>query len=387
MTMRVANIIEESRWGGPQKRIVLVASALRDFGIDTVVLHPSCDADQFKQSLLEANIDSKCLSLHRLGRGWVLIFYYLVSFPLDVFRIWMYLIANRARLDLLHVSGGAWQIKGPIAGWLAGIPVIWHLNDTQMPTLLVTLFKFVSRTASAYIVAARRVQDYYFSSLGGNKKLISHVPAPVLSADLSRHNFSECSTIASCEAVRIVTVANITPVKGIELLVDVCEILSKNCIAYSLHIAGSIHASQRNYFDSIQASIKEQGVSESVYFHGRKNNIGEILKAADIYVCSSVAEASPMSVWEAMSMECAIVSTDVGDVSLYIQNGYNGFIVPVGDSQAMADAIIKLVNTPELRKLFGKRAREVACRELDINIIAAKTAEAYRSVLEKARLK
>ena len=83
-------------------------------------------------------------------------------------------------------------------------------------------------------------------------------------------------------------------------------------------------------------------------------------------------------------MGCAIVSTDGGDVSEYIKSGENGFVVPVGDAQAMADAITRLAADAVLCKEFGLRAREVACRELDISVIAEKTACAYRAIIAAA---
>jgi glycosyltransferase involved in cell wall biosynthesis len=382
--VRVANIIEEGRWGGPQKRIVLVAKYIQALGIHTTVLCPTRDSFALCDALDELSIDYVSINIHRLSRRWNLLVY-LATFPVDIFKI--FLALRRGKYEILHVSGGAWQIKGPIAGWLAGVPVIWHLNDTQMPGTLVSLFRTFSSLAAAYIVAAERVRNFYFQRKCPPEFLVHHIPAPVSVSIMNRENYCEREPIFNDSALKIVTVANVTPVKGLELLADVSALLVKSDVPHSCHVIGSIHTNQHQYFDLLKSRVYRYGISERFTFHGYTQNVGVVLKAADIYVCSSVAEASPMSVWEAMSMECAVVSTDVGDVSKYIKNGYNGFVVPVGDVQAMADAIIKFANDTELRRLFGKRAREVACRELDINIIAEKTAEVYRSVLEREKLK
>ena len=68
-----------------------------------------------------------------------------------------------------------------------------------------------------------------------------------------------------------------------------------------------------------------------------------ILKRFDFYVCSSNAESSPISVWEAMSMQKAIISTDVGDVPLYIKDGHNGFVVGVGESEKLCCKLEELI--------------------------------------------
>ena len=102
-----------------------------------------------------------------------------------------------------------------------------------------------------------------------------------------------------------------------------------------------------------------------------------LLKRFDVYVCSSKAESSPISVWEAMSMARPIVSTHVGDVPLYVQNDYNGYIVAIEDTNQMADCVLKLLQDETLRKSFGSRSREIARESLDIALCAKKHLYAY----------
>src|SRR3989339_2017157 len=68
--LKAANLIEEGRWGGPQKRITLVATALNDHAIETTVLLPWRDSERFRQALDSAGVAWKALPLHRLGRDW-----------------------------------------------------------------------------------------------------------------------------------------------------------------------------------------------------------------------------------------------------------------------------------------------------------------------------
>ena len=67
-------------------------------------------------------------------------------------------------------------------------------------------------------------------------------------------------------------------------------------------------------------------------------------------------------------MEKAIISTDVGDVGKFINDGTNGLIVKKGDARALANNIIKLIERSELRKEFGKSARLMAKNQLDLNL-------------------
>ena len=381
--LRVANIIEEGRWAGPQKRITLVSSALKQHAVETVVLLPKWESAHFREELDKAGVASKALSLHRLGRGWKTLAIYALTFFTDVFAIWR--VLRRGHFDAIHVSGGAWQFKGVIAGRLACTPVIWHLNDTQMPSLLVALFRKIGKLANGFIVAAKRVRYYYIDGTTLDNIPVFLVPAPVVTALYSPSVAARDEQIFALETPRIVTVANVNPTKGLQTLIDAVASLSEKLVGFSIIIVGPVYSSQASHFEQLQSRIKTAHLDNNVHFVGVKEDIPSVLSYADVYVCASIAEASPMAVWEAMSMGCAIVSTDVGDVAEYIENGKNGLVVPVGDAQAMADAIARLAADAELRCQFGQRAREVACRELDISVIAEKTASAYRVILASAR--
>lgn len=76
-----------------------------------------------------------------------------------------------------------------------------------------------------------------------------------------------------------------------------------------------------------------------------------------------------------------VVSTDVGDVPLFVKEGESGIIVPVGDVSAMAVAVSNLVSSPDQRLLLGKNARQVAIKELDISKCAARHYAAYKAIL------
>lgn len=381
--LKVANLIEEGRWGGPQKRIVLVASGLKEHSIDTTVLLPIAGSAGFCLKLDDTEVNWKALSLRRLGRSWLDLLGFALTLPGDIYRIWRQLMSGD--YDLLHVSGGAWQFKGPIAAKLAGIPVIWHLNDTQMPRLVIVFFRLTGHIANAFIISANRVGQYYLDGTSLEQIPTYLVPPPVVTHDLSYELVVADDYVKKLASPRIVAVGNINRIKGLEILLAAASILKGRLENFSISIVGSVPSTQHRYFSMLEEEVRRLGLTSYVNFVGERSHVESVLKCADIFVCSSYSESGPMSVWEAMSMSCAIVSTDVGDVAHYVEDGYSGFVVPVGDPQAMAEAIIKLANNPELRQLFGKRAREVACKELDVNIIAAKTAAAYRSVIEKAR--
>ncbi len=76
-----------------------------------------------------------------------------------------------------------------------------------------------------------------------------------------------------------------------------------------------------------------------------------------------------------------IVSTNVGDVAKFIKDGENGFIVPIKDTAAMAEKIGLLIENKELRRKFGRQARETAVKHLDVENCVKKHVQLYRKVM------
>jgi len=384
VNISVANVIEEGRWGGPQKRICLVAEALKAYDVKTTIFFPRYDSDIFKQALEKADLDYESLMLHRLGRGLVTLALYTLTFIPEI--ILLYRKLRKGQFDIVHVSGGAWQIKGIIAAKLAGLPVIWHLNDTSMPDVLVMLFRRLGKLASGFFYAAIKTQNYYlqFDALSGYPGYL--VPAPVDTVKYNPDSVSPDSLTISYPGPRLITVCSVNPIKGIEVLIDAVNILRQQSLSFSLLIIGPIHSSQSNYYDSLCKKILSLGLDQEVHFLGAKSNIAEQLSSADIYICSSHAEASPLSVWEAMSMELPVVSTDVGDVSQYIDSGKNGVLVSPGDAISLAKELQKLMKDSDLRNRLGHLARQTVCQYLDTTVIAEITAKAYRDVLDRVNI-
>ena len=150
----------------------------------------------------------------------------------------------------------------------------------------------------------------------------------------------------------------------------------------SVIIAGDVSTRQSRYHKLLVNLTNDLGLN-NVIFTGPRSDVRPILKKLDIYVCSSISESSPISVWEGMAMGLPIVSTDVGDVSCYVDNEKEGYIVPVGDHLAMASKLEYLLKNPEKRKQMGLAARKSA-QNFHPDKISALTSEIYKNVCKEA---
>lgn len=376
--IKVANIIEEGRIGGPQIRMALVASALNK-KIDTTLIFPKKNSLDFQKKCNELGVKYHLMPLTTIKRSWITIITYIICSPYEILSLFLFLKKNH--FNIVHLSGGSWQFKGIIAAKLANKKVIWELNDTYVPFVIKIIFYFLSNLSNGFIYASHKTKDYYKRLIPRfAKNFVIQSPVDINFFDPDIHyNLKDLKENIDFKKIIIGTVSNVNPVKGLDTLINAAKKLDylKNEIIFI--IIGAIHTNQKKYHEYLKNLLKKNDL-QNVYFLGMRNDIRELLSKINIYICCSNYESSPLSVWEAMSMKKAIISTNVGDVERFIDNKSNGLIVPTRDENSLAEAIKEFIKNPELRIEYGKKAREIAERQLNIKTCAKLNLEAYKSI-------
>ncbi len=374
--IKIANVIEDGRLGGPQHRIISVAKQLDSKKFSTTVILPYKDSEELVLRLQSANVPYKELSLHRLTLTLSHLALFVVLFIPEVIALSRYLRSND--FDVVHVSGGSWQWKGVIAGRLAGCRVLWHLNDTHVPMPVKVIFKVLANCCcDAFILAGKKVEAYYGRLFSTRRNVGRYIiQAPVNCTEFDPAIVEPCVDIATANCVRVMTVANINRIKGLELLIDTAKLVQASNSEIVFYIVGPVFRSQKSYYKKLQEKIKRLKL-HNVIFYGPSTDVKSVLAACDIYFCSSLAEASPMSVWEAMSMGKPIVSTSVGDVPHYVVDGESGFVCDLDDVKSLSEKIILLGGCAESRTDMGRKARKVAIESFDISTCVAKHEAIY----------
>jgi glycosyltransferase involved in cell wall biosynthesis len=244
------------------------------------------------------------------------------------------------------------------------------------------LFRLASRLPDAFIVAGNRVGAYYGALLRprGHGRPVVEIQAPV---DCARFNLSAVAGAASepSQTYHVVSVGNINPLKGFEDFLDMAAVLNgRHPGRFRFTICGPIYESQRHYAIRLTRYAKERALANFELQPGQPD-VRPIVAGADIYVCSSIAEASPMALWEAMSMGKAVVSTDVADVERFLEGHHAGVVVPVRNSKALANAVETLVFNPDLRHIMEGNARAVALANFDISRCVERHEQLYRTLI------
>jgi len=104
---------------------------------------------------------------------------------------------------------------------------------------------------------------------------------------------------------------------------------------------------------------------------------------SDIVVLPSYREGLPKSLIEACAVGRPVVTTDVPGCRECVRDGWNGYLVPVRNSEALAEAMRKLIEDAELRKEFGQHSRHLAEQQFSLLTVVAEHMKIYAEVMRK----
>ena len=159
--------------------------------------------------------------------------------------------------------------------------------------------------------------------------------------------------ISNLKNKKIISVGRLEEQKGYDILIDVWNIVSKKYPDWILEIYGE--GSER---ENLQNKINKLGLEKSFLLKGATKDIQDKYLESSIYVMSSRYEGMPMVLLEAMACGLPIVSFNCpcGPKDI-IKDKEDGFLIPFGDIELMAEKIEELIIDEEKRKLFGKNAK------------------------------
>lgn len=125
----------------------------------------------------------------------------------------------------------------------------------------------------------------------------------------------------------------------------------------------------------------ELGLGEVVWLVGDRTDVPELLQLMDVFVLPSLGEGISNTVLEAMASGRPVVATAVGGNVELVEEGFNGSLVPVGDIDALTDALAALLRDHEARARQGDNARRRVCSEFDWERTVAAYVGVYEALL------
>lgn len=156
---------------------------------------------------------------------------------------------------------------------------------------------------------------------------------------------------------RIISVGRLYPQKDQKMMIEAFAKVSESFPDWKLVIFGE--GPEREALESLVERLK---VKDKVLLPGRSENIIDELNKSKVFCLSSIYEGMSNALVEAICVGLPIVTTKVSGTEELIKDGENGFIVNIGDTDAMAEALTKILEDENLQKQFAEKNKAQAIK-------------------------
>jgi glycosyltransferase involved in cell wall biosynthesis len=172
--------------------------------------------------------------------------------------------------------------------------------------------------------------------------------------------------------------------KGQHVFVEALSWLKRRGMVFHASIAGTEPFGARGYEQRLRQMVRDFGLDDTVSFVGFVSKPHDYLAQLDVAVHASI-EPEPLGrvVVEAMLVGTAVVATDGGGIPEFVEHEKTGLLVPMGDANAMAHAIGRLLQDEELRQRLAQAAQPRAREMFDPAKHAREVQRVYHSVMPR----
>jgi len=265
-------------------------------------------------------------------------------------------------------------IYGNLAAWLAGVPhryaLITGLGYTfiggqgvkrkLVSKLAHTLYKkALSKTHKAFF--QNPDDEALFRELG---LLPKGTPSVVVNGSGVDVSHFEVSPLPLGSTPRFLLIGRLLGDKGVREYVQAAQQVKQQHPEAQFDLVGWI---DENPNSITQTELDEWIAAGTINFLGRLTDVRPAIGDCSVYVLPSYREGTPRTVLEAMSIGRAIITTDAPGCRETVIDGVNGFLVPVKDANALAAAMLRFIEQPELITEMGKYSREIAEEKYDVH--------------------
>jgi glycosyltransferase involved in cell wall biosynthesis len=302
---------------------------------------------------------------------------------------------NRGDFDLVHTHSSKAGLVGRLAAFLAGVPCVvhtvhgWSFNDSQRPLArraFALLERGLAQGTQALVAVAESVRDKgLLQNIGrpGQYRVIRagvDLPAWNLPKPQPLERARRLAQLGLPEDSKLVaTLANLKPQKDPRTFVAAASAALKAWSGpQSLHF---IYLGGGPLLEQCQAQAAAEGVADRVHFLGWRQDAAQLLACADVFLLCSRFEGLPCVFPQAMALGLPVVATDVDGAPEIVREGRTGYLVPAGDSQALAQRLLKLLKDPALAQRLGEAGRGSLGPQWGLPDMAQRTAELYTELL------
>lgn len=325
------------------------------------------DRDRFEPVVLSFTDGPMVERLQKLGVKTYVIY---TEKPFDVTK-WRKVRAllQEEKIDLVHAHGTRASSNTLWAARSLGVPLIytihgWSFHNDQSP-----LVRRLRILGEQWITTRSKVNIAVSAS--NRQSGLDHIPAlkaVVINNGIDQQKFSPSRTLSDvrrelnipADAVLVLFIARFTAHKQPLTLIRAFRKALASLPRMHLLMVGD--GDQKE--EGLQL-VKELGMVESVHFQAFRQDVPDVLAAADIFVLPSLWEGLPIGLLEAMAMGKAVIATSVDGTREVVKDEENGLLVEPGDVPALAAALVRLGENPGLRNALKQKALDTIRQEFN----------------------
>jgi len=279
----------------------------------------------------------------------------------------MYVTYGKAITTSLFAVRG---LKIKIVGYIGSLNVHWH-----DPTAYLS---FLNPRIDIMVCLSNAVKDHFVKQqiLTGKRDKCRVIykgydPAWIkVSKKISRENLGipEDAMVVCC-------IAQVRRIKGIPYLIKAAGILQEDLPAYYILIGQGMDS------DQIKRLIRETGRREKFRVFGFTNDVFSYIDLCDLYIQPSITEGLGRSIIEAMCLKKPVIVTDSGGTRDLVENGINGFIIPVKSPEAIAEKISWCYRNRSKLTEMGEKSHAIVNKKLSPATTVEQTYNLFKELL------
>lgn len=295
---------------------------------------------------------------------------------------------RRRRFDIVHTYGWYPNVFAIPASRLAFRPVtIASIRDSgaYMTPSKIRAFKIACSLADC-VLANSIAGRTWLVEHGVNERKIEVIPNGIVvppqegrrtDGEGIRREFGIPPGTPVCACI-----GRVVSGKGIDFYLRAARVLADQGRDVRFLMIGALSV-ERSYKSEMEMLARELNVEDRVIFTGQRQDVSEILRDVDVVVHPSLTEGLSNVILEAMGAGIPVVATRIGGNPELVQDGRTGFLVPVQDASAIAEAVCRVLDQPEMARSFGDAGRQRILAEFSIDRMLRKTEELYFRLLEQ----
>lgn len=297
----------------------------------------------------------------------------------------LFSLARSLHFDVVHLYGFKTSLIGRMVfKILAGPTYVIHGIRGMHVTQAVSTESFAARLALAVERLLSPFVDAYVANSRGairflTERGIADEKMVWIPSGIDTRKWASVSREAK-SVPQIVCVARFHPVKRHVDLLEALDRISRKEIAFRCVLVGD-----GRQLCEVKALADFKGLGTEITFAGAidNENVRALLAESDIFVLPSAWEGLPRSVIEAMAVGLPVVGTDVGGINELVVDGETGWLVPLGDTEALAEALASLLLDRDARLRMGSRGRKRIELGFDIRVTTHQLEEFYQLAVER----